>query len=129
MKTIEVVCAVIQDEQGNVWIGKRKSNVANDMWEFPGGKVEAGETKEEACIREIKEELSLDIALDGFITDVYDMSFDPVIHVSAYQAHILGGNIQLSAHSEGRWVTPNDAYSYEFQAADQELLKAVQYLK
>lgn len=126
MKTIEVVCAVIHDENGNVFIGRRKSDVADDMWEFPGGKVEAKETKEDACIREIKEELSLDIELQGFIADVYDDAFDPIIHVSAYHARILDGTLQLHAHKEGRWVKPEELYSYQFQEADRSLLDAVQ---
>jgi len=126
MRKIDVVCAVIRNEDGKLFIAKRKSKVANGIWEFPGGKVEKGETKDEACIREIKEELELDIVLDGFLMTLEDKTFDPIVVVSAYLAHMKSGEIQLHAHQEGVWVAPADLYRYHFQDADKKLLDKLQ---
>lgn len=125
MKTIEVVCAIIENAQGEVWIGCRKSNIADGIWEFPGGKVEQGETKEAACIREIREELGCEIALDGFFMDFIDDAFSPMVHVSAYRAHMIKGTPILLAHKQGQWVPPETLYEYQFQAADHCLLDAL----
>lgn len=128
MNAIEVVCAIIQNEHGEVWIGCRKSKVAVGIWEFPGGKVEPNETKEEACIREIKEELSCEIAIDDFLMDLLDEAFTPAVHLYAYLAHIIQGEPQLHAHKEGKWVMPQALYAYAFQDADRPLLDMVHTL-
>lgn len=125
MKELEVVCAVLQDG-ANVLIAKRGKGVAEAVWEFPGGKVEQNETQEEACIREIKEELELTIEIDGFLCDVIDQSFTPPVHVYAYMAHILDGELKLHAHSEVKWVKKGDVEQYQFQEADQKIIKALQ---
>lgn len=125
MNIIEVVCAIIENAQGEVWIGCRKSKVADGIWEFPGGKVESQETKEGACIREIQEELGCEIALDGFFMDFIDDAFSPMVHVSAYRAHIIKGTPTLSVHKQGRWVRVESLYEYQFQAADRCLLDAL----
>lgn len=126
MKAIEVVCAVIGDDQGRMLIGKRRSKIADGIWEFPGGKVESHETKEAACIREIKEELSLDIVTDGLLLMFTDTSFEPHVHISAYKAHIIGGTLSLHAHSEYAWVKAEQLDQYRFQAADCVLLDLLQ---
>lgn len=123
MNAIEVVCAVISDDQGRMLIGKRRSKVADGIWEFPGGKVENHETKEAACIREIKEELSLDIVTDGLLLMFTDTAFEPHVHVNAYKAHIIGGTLSLHAHSEYAWVSVEQLDQYRFQAADCVLLE------
>lgn len=126
MKQIEVVCAVIQSDNGTLLIAKRQSHIADGIWEFPGGKVEQGETNEAACIREIKEELSLHIAIDKKIIDFYDDAFEPIVHIHAYLTHIESGTISLHAHSQYAWVTPKALYQYRFQEADRILLDALQ---
>lgn len=127
MKRIEVVCAVIQNEKGELLIAKRKSKVANGVWEFPGGKVEAHETREEACIRECKEELNVEIAVDKFLLDFTDDELAVGVHVFAYAAHIISGQIEYYAHSEGAWVTRSQLYDYGFQKADRCLLDYLQH--
>ncbi len=81
MKTIEVVAAIIKKDD-KIFITKRSYGEFIDMWEFPGGKVEVGETQEEALIREIKEELELDITNLNYLTTVeYDYpSFHLIMH-------------------------------------------------
>lgn len=125
MKEITVVCAVIyQDDY--VFIAKRSSLIANEIWEFPGGKVEANETKEHACIREIQEELAVTIEIDTFICDVIDNNFDPPVHVYAYAAHIVCGKIHLQAHSQAIWIHPKDVFNYQFQEADEKIKELIQ---
>ena len=75
MKKLDVVCAVIENDEKKLLIAKRNSKVADGIWEFAGGKVEAGETYEAACIRECREELNVDIEIDRFLLDFYDDDF------------------------------------------------------
>lgn len=127
MDAIKVVCAVIENDQGQVFIGKRKSSIANGIWEFPGGKVEHGETQTQALIREIKEELDVCIHVDAFLMDFIDDAFEPHVHVFAYRAHIVQGVIRLHAHMEGKWIVKSDVFHHKFQDADQNLLRFLQH--
>ena len=78
------------------------------MWEFPGGKIEAGETREEALIREIREELELNIDITKYLTTVdYDYStFHLTMH--CFTCAITGGELQLNAHNDAKWTTLGD---------------------
>lgn len=125
MKHIEVVCAVMHDQAGRVWIGCRKSQIADGIWEFPGGKVELDETKEAACVREIREELQLDIKVGKELLSFTDDAFDPPIHVTAFEAEILQGRLTLHVHRLGKWVYPEELTQYQFQKADEALLKTL----
>lgn len=124
MKEIEVVCAVIKKDDTYL-IAQRAKGIGEYMWEFPGGKVEEKETQIDACIREIKEELELDIQVDQFICDVVDASFSPVVHVYAYQAHIVHGEMKLHDHYKVCWVKSEDFTKYTFQDADCEILERI----
>jgi len=126
MKMIDVVCAVIRNDNGEFFIAKRKSAVANGIWEFPGGKVEENETRAAACIRECKEELDVDIVIDDFIIDFYDDAFATRLHIFAFGAHIAKGTIKYHAHQKGAWVSGKALYDYQFQAADRILLDQLQ---
>ena len=126
MKKLDVVCAVIENDEKKLLIAKRNSKVADGIWEFAGGKVEAGETYEAACIRECREELNVDIEIDRFLLDFYDDDFSVSIHVHAYKAHIVSGEPEFRAHYEGIWVKRNELYDYELQTAERCLLD---YLK
>lgn len=125
MKEILVVCAVIK-ENDRILIAQRKGSIACGIWEFPGGKVEVGKSLEDACVREIKEELRLDIQVDNFLCDIIDDSFQPAVHVYAYEAHIMQGTISLSAHTEYKWIHPEDVFQYQFQEADEPIKRAIQ---
>ena len=126
MKRMEVVCVVIHNERGELLIAKRKSKTANGIWEFPGGKVEMNESKEAACIRELQEELNVRIKVEKHLLSFCDTTFTPVVHMSAFYAHMTGGELQLNAHSRYAWVTPDQLYAYSFQEADRVLLDALQ---
>lgn len=122
---MEVVCAALCKD-GLYLIAQRNSAIAMDIWEFPGGKIELGETQEEAVIREVKEELNLDVAIDGYLCEIWDDTFTPVVHVYAYLAHILKGELTLHVHKQYRWVTPEELSTYTFQKADAPILKCLQ---
>lgn len=120
MKTIHVVAAIIV--KGNkIMIAKRNYGEFNGLYEFPGGKVEPGETKEEALKREIREELEVDIAIDCFFMKAtYDY---PTFHLDmdCYLCHLLDENIVLNDHSEMKWIDHNDE-SIEWPPANNQIL-------
>ncbi len=123
MKTIHVVAAIIV--KGNkIMIAKRNYGEFNGLYEFPGGKVEPGETKEEALKREIREELEVDIAIDRFFMKAtYDY---PTFHLDmdCYLCHLLDENIVLNDHSEMKWIDHNDE-SIEWLPADLQIIEKI----
>lgn len=124
MKIMEVVCGVMRKES-RVLIARRGKGVHENMWEFPGGKVEPGETKEAAVIRELKEELSIDVEVKDFLVDVMDERDTISIHVSAYLCQIIKGTPILHVHHEYKWVGAEELDDYAFEAADQEIIQCV----
>lgn len=103
MKTIEVVAAIIREDD-RIFITRRGYGEFVDMWEFPGGKIEIGELREEALKREIKEELELEIDnLKFLVTIDYDYSnFHLTMH--CYDCNISGGVLSLNAHNDAKWI-------------------------
>ena len=122
MKTIEVVAAIIKKDD-KIFITKRSYGEFIDMWEFPGGKVEVGETQEEALIREIKEELELDITNLNYLTTVeYDYpSFHLIMH--CFICEICGGILSLNAHNDAKWVSLEQLASQKWIPADIEVVE------
>ena len=122
MKTIEVVAAIIKKEE-KIFITRRSYGEFKDMWEFPGGKIEVGETNEEALIREIKEELELDINKLEFLTTVeYDY---PTFHLTmhCYTCKICGGILNLNAHNDAKWVSIQELREEKWVPADIDVVK------
>ena len=125
MKTVRVTAAVIVHD-GRIFTTQRGYGPYKDGWEFPGGKIEAGETPEETIVREIREELNIAIAVDRYITTVeYDY---PDFHLSmdCFYAHITDGQISLLEHEAARWVTRNQLDEVAWLPAD---LLLIPYLK
>lgn len=122
MKVIEVVAAIIKKED-KILITKRSSGEFRNMWEFPGGKIEIGETKEEALIREIKEELELDINNLEYLTTVeYDYpKFHLIMH--CFICEICGGSLNLNAHNAAKYVTLEELSSQTWVPADVEVVE------
>lgn len=122
MKTIEVVAAIIKKDD-KIFITKRSYGEFIDMWEFPGGKVEVGETQEEALIREIKEELELDITNLNYLTTVeYDYpSFHLIMH--CFICEICGVTLSLNAHNDAKWVSLEQLASQKWIPADIEVVE------
>lgn len=93
------------------------------LWEFVGGKVEPGETGEEALVRECMEEIAVEVAVDGVFTEVVHEYSDMCVHLTLYNAHILRGEPQMLEHNDIRWITPEEIPEYEFCPADVEILE------
>lgn len=124
MKTIEVVGAVIKKEN-LVFATQRGYGEFKDGWEFPGGKVEPGETPEEAICREIREELDAAIKVDSYLTTVeYDY---PSFHLSMklYLCHLKEPHLELLEHENAKWVRKDELDSLDFLPADRLALDAI----
>lgn len=124
MKVIEVVAAVIQ-KNDEIFITKRAYGDFLDMWEFPGGKIEQGESKEEALIREIKEELELDVKVGGFLTTVeYDY---PKFHLTmhCFICEILSGKLRLNVHNDCKWIKLDELDCPKWVPADILVVDAI----
>ena len=117
MKHIEVVAAIIhQDNQ--IFATQRGYGDFKDGWEFPGGKVEPGETPEAALVREIREELAVEISVGELLTTVeYDYpNFHLTMH--CYLCRLIGGELRLLEHQAARWLDKGELYSVEWLPAD-----------
>lgn len=121
----EVVAALIWDKD-RFLICQRPSDKARALlWEFVGGKVEKGESKEEALIRECREELAIDIAVDSVFTEVTHDYPDIAIHLTLFNSRIVGGRLTLLEHNDMAWITPSEIKNYEFCPADEVILKKI----
>ena len=121
-KTIRVAAAVIRHE-GRIFATQRGYGPWKDWWEFPGGKIEEGETPEEALVREIQEELDTEIAVDRKADHVeYEY---PEFHLSmdCYDCHILSGNPVLKEHESARWLLPEELDSVNWLPADRNFIQ------
>ncbi len=96
------------------------------LWEFVGGKVEPGETKEEALIRECREELGVTIEVGEVFMEVDHVYPDLTVHLTLFQAKIVAGTPQKLEHHDIRWITPQEIDSYAFCPADTDILKRLQ---
>ena len=122
MKQIEVVAAIIC-KGGRIFATQRGYGDWKDWWEFPGGKVEAGETPEEALRREIREELSAEISVDEFVATVeYDY---PAFHLTmhCYRCSLKDDALHLNEHEAARWLLPADIDSVDWLPADKAVVK------
>ena len=128
MKQIEVVAAIIHDERGRIFATLRADKREQARlegkagWEFPGGKMEAGETPEEALKREIWEELETRIAVERLVMTVeYDY---PAFHLKmhCYLCHVECGHLELKEHEAARWLRYDELESVEWLPADKEVI-------
>lgn len=124
MKTINVVAAVIMKE-GKVFATQRGYGEFKDGWEFPGGKVEAGENPEEALLREIREELEVDVNV-GDLIDTIEYDY-PAFHLSmkCYACTLAGGSPHLLEHEAARWLTAGQLDSVAWLPADITLIPKI----
>ena len=117
MKLIRVVAAIIHKD-GKIFATQRGYGAYKDYWEFPGGKIEAGETPEQALIREIQEELATTIQIERFMTKVeYDY---PEFHLSmdCFICAIVQGKLDLLEHESACWLSPDHLRDVEWLPAD-----------
>ena len=125
MRITEVVAALIwQDDK--FMICQRPANKARGLlWEFVGGKVESGETKEQALIRECQEELAVTLSVGDMFMDVTHEYPDLAVHLTLFNATIAKGEPRQLEHNDIQWITPSEIANYEFCPADEEILAKI----
>lgn len=129
MKTIRVVAAVIkaEDKDGKpiIFATQRGYGDMKGGWEFPGGKIEEGETPQEALVREIKEELDTDIAV-GELIDTIEYDY-PTFHLSmdCFWCEVVAGDLVLKEHEAAKWLDKDSINDVEWLPADVFLVKQI----
>ena len=122
---LEVVAALIRDGR-RFLICQRPAHKARAMqWEFVGGKVEKGESGEQALIRECREELGIELRVDGRLMDVVHAYPDLSVHLTLYLSTIASGEPRKLEHNDIRWITPDEIPDYDFCPADRAFLEKV----
>lgn len=121
----EVVAALIWRE-GKFMICQRPSHKARGLlWEFVGGKVEAGETPQEALIRECREEIDVLLSVGDVFMDVTHKYPDLEVHLTLFHATVASGEPKKLEHNDIRWITPQEIPDYDFCPADVEILQKI----
>ena len=125
MKKIEVVAAIICDTEGRVFATQRGYGDYKDFWEFPGGKMEVGESPEDALKREIWEELETRIVVERLVQTVeWDY---PKFHLTmhCFLCHIESGNLTLKEHEAARWLSKEQLDCVDWLPADRIVVEAL----
>ena len=124
----DVVAALIWDKDRFLACQRPANKSRALLWEFVGGKVEAGESFEDALIRECREELAVTVKpLDIFMEVVHEYP-DLTVHLVLFNAKIAEGEITLLEHNDARWLSPSEIPQYSFCPADNEILEAIMKL-
>ena len=124
MKQIEVVAAIIRKDD-KIFATQRGYGEWKDWWEFPGGKMEVGETPEEALVREIHEELSTDISVNEFLCTVeYDY---PQFHLTmhCYLCSLMTDSLHLNEHEAAKWLTKDELNNVKWLPADIKVVEII----
>lgn len=120
--TVQVVAALIR-EGGRFMICQRPAHKTRGMlWEFVGGKVEPGETKQQALIRECREELAVTVSVGPVFMELTHAYPDMTVDLTLFEARIVEGEVRLLEHMDVRWITPEEIPCFAFCPADEEIL-------
>ena len=120
---VEVVAALIWDND-RFLICQRPANKARALlWEFVGGKVEPGESPQEALIRECREELDIEVTVDDMFMDVTHEYPDITVHLTLFNSRIAAGKPKMLEHHDIRWITVDEIDHFDFCPADVDILK------
>ena len=125
MKHIEVVAGIIKDSD-KIFATQRGYGDFKDGWEFPGGKMEPGETPQQALARELKEELAIDVSVGDFLCTVdYDY---PTFHLTmhCFYCSVTGGELTLLEHEAAKWLSMSELHSVNWLPADVEVVAAIE---
>ncbi|MEG1537399.1 MAG: (deoxy)nucleoside triphosphate pyrophosphohydrolase [Clostridiales bacterium] len=126
---IEVVAALLWDKNKFMICQRPATKARALLWEFIGGKVEPGETKQQALIRECQEELAITVTVGEVFTDVVHAYPDLTVHLTLFQATIAAGTPQMLEHNDIRWITTAEISNYLFCPADMPILNKLQNIK
>lgn len=124
MKSIDVVAAVIERD-GKFFATQRGYGEYKDWWEFPGGKIEIGESREQALVREIREELNTDIKVGSLLKTIeYDY---PEFHLTlhCYLCEVVSGNLELLEHESARWLPASRLDTVKWLPADKDIINLI----
>lgn len=124
-KIINVVAAAIEKD-GKFFCAQRPEGKSlGGFWEFPGGKLEEGESPEQALIREIKEELNSEIQIISYINEAsYDYDFGTVV-MKTYHAELISGNLELLEHQNSTWLAPHELSTINWAPVDRPAVKTI----
>lgn len=125
MKVVEVVAAVIKKDNKIFCAQRNLSKSMGGKWEFPGGKIEEGEAREEALVREIKEELDSDIAVDKYLMTIeHDY---PTFHITmhAYLCTLVKGELTLKEHNDSAWLSKEELLELDWAEADKPIVDMI----
>jgi 8-oxo-dGTP diphosphatase len=121
---IDVVAAILQNNNKEILIAKRKQGKSQGgLWEFPGGKVEKGERPEESLMRELIEEMSIEIEVDKYFAENIHHYESISIRLIAFKGRITKGKIELKDHDEYAWVSIEKLINFQFAPADIPIVK------
>ncbi len=130
MKNVNVVAAIICDDYGDkkkVLATQRGYGEFKDGWEFPGGKIEEGETPEEALVREIREEMGAEIKVHD-LACVIDYDYETFhLHMNCYWAMVAAGELKLLEHEAAKWLRRDELESVDWLPADRGILPVLRY--
>jgi len=128
MGGIQVACALIERD-GLVFVARRGPDSSLPLkWEFPGGKIEPGETAVEALCRELREELSVSVEVTGTLPPTTHRYPTVTVTLHPFRCRLIGGEIRLAEHIEGRWVLPAELLFLDLAEADRPLAEVYQHL-
>lgn len=123
MKTLEVTAAIIR-QNGKILICQRPADKnCGLLWEFPGGKIEAGETGEQCIVRECQEELGVTLSVEWELTNITYEYPDRIVHLHFYFCNIADGILVKKEHNALAWIAPSEVDQYEFCLADWAMMR------
>lgn len=122
---VEVVAALIWDNDRFMICQRPVHKARGLLWEFVGGKAELSETKEQALIRECREELAVTVSVGDVFMDVVHEYPDLTVHLTLFNATIAEGIPQMLEHNDIKWIAPSEIPNYAFCPADEEILRRI----
>lgn len=119
---MRVTCGVME-QNGKFLIVQRGENTSHALkWEFPGGKVDPGETEAECMVRELKEELDIDVVVNGRLNSIEREESDMIIELIPFRCQIVGGEITLLEHLQLAWIDVEKPIAYDLCIGDYEIV-------